>query len=174
MEAFLNPNEILNQIKIPGNITAVDFGCGSGGWTIPLAKKITSGKIYAVDVLEEPISVLKARARMENILNIQFIIGNAEESVKEIKNETCDLVLMTNLLFQCDDKEKVLKEGKRVLRPGGRILVVDWKEHASIGPQEGRFPLGEVERIAKKIGLEIERKMEAGPYHYGIILMIKF
>ena len=46
---------------------AADFGCGSGGWAIPLAKKLEEGKVYAIDILEEPLSALRARAKLEKI-----------------------------------------------------------------------------------------------------------
>lgn len=86
-----------------------------------------------------------------------------------LSDSSCDLVLMTNLLFECDDKKIVLEEGKRVLKKGGKILVVDWKKDASLGPKEGRVAAGEVKKISEEIGLKVEKEFSAGAYHYGLI-----
>ena len=170
MESFLNPNEVLKQLKLKESITAADFGCGSGGWVIPLAKKLEEGKIFAIDILEEPLSALRAKTKLEKIINVQTILADIEKGV-DIAENSLDLVLMTNLLFETENKKKVLEEGKRVLKPGGRILVVDWKIDAPLGPKEGRVSAEEVKKIAEEIGLKLEKEFEAGIYHYGLILV---
>jgi len=80
-----------------------------------------------------------------------------------------DLVLMTNLLFEADDKKGVMEEGKRVLKKGGEILVVDWKVNASTGPEKDRVSAEEVKGIAKDLDLKLEKEFEAGSYHYGLL-----
>jgi len=147
---------------------AADFGSGSGGWAFPLAKKLEEGKVYAIDILEEPLSALRAKAKLEKIFNIETIKSNVEKGSK-LFNESCDLVLMTNLLFECEDKKKVIEEGKRVLKPGGKILVVDWKLDAPLGPKESRVSTEEVKKIAEEIYLKLEKEFEAGSYHYGLV-----
>ncbi|PIR01716.1 MAG: hypothetical protein COV63_03220, partial [Candidatus Nealsonbacteria bacterium CG11_big_fil_rev_8_21_14_0_20_37_68] len=95
-----------------------------GGWVLPLAKKLSEGKVYAIDVLPEPISVLEARMKSEKIFNIQTIQSDIESKKgSTLALSSLDLVLMTNLLFQVEDKKRVLGEGKRVLREGGKVLV---------------------------------------------------
>jgi len=169
-QGFLNPNEILKQLKLKKNMIAADFGSGAGGWAIPLAKKLEEGKVYAIDILEEPLSALKSRAALEKIFNIETIKSDVEKTSKLFRN-SCDLVLMTNLLFEIEDKKKVLEEGKRVLKEGGKFLVVDWKKDASLGPKEGRVSEKEVEELAKELGLKLEKKFTAGLYHWGLILL---
>src|SRR4030042_602922 len=115
MEGFLNPEEVLKQLKLKEGMTAADFGCGSGGWVIPLAKKIEGGKVYAIDILEEPLSALRAKIKLEKIINVETILAFIEQGV-DIFEGSCDLVLMTNLLFEAEDKKKVLEEGKRLLK----------------------------------------------------------
>ena len=70
---FLNPSEVLKQFKLKKGMVAADFGCGAGGWAIPLAKKLEEGKIYAIDILEEPLSALRAKIKLEKIFNIETI-----------------------------------------------------------------------------------------------------
>lgn len=168
MEGFLDPVKILKEMRLRRNMTAVDFGCGSGGWVIPLAKELEEGRVIAVDILEEPLSSLKSRAKMEKILNIETVLANAEKGTDIFEN-SADLVLMTNLLFQCEDRKKVLEEGKKVLKSSGKLLVVDWNPDSSIGPKEGRISQEDVKVLAEGVGLKIKKEFKAGSYHYGLI-----
>lgn len=172
MESFLNPQDILKKLKLKENMIAADFGSGSGAWVLPLAKKLEEGKVYAIDILEEPLSVLKSRANPpaggEKIFNIETVLADVEKGTR-LLDFSCDLVLMTNLLFECEDKKKVMEEGKRVLKEGGKILVVDWKEDASLGPEDGRISAEDVKKTAKDLGLKLEKEFDAGSYHYGLV-----
>ena len=170
MEGFLNPSEVLKRLELRKEMVAADFGSGSGGWTIPLAKHLEEGKVYAIDILEEPLSALKDRAKLEGILNIVPIKSDIEEGTG-LHSESCDLVLITNLLFQVENKKAILEEGKRVLRPGGKILIIDWLIDSPLGPQGGRVSSGEVKEIAKDVDLKVKEEFEAGPYHYGLIFI---
>jgi ubiquinone/menaquinone biosynthesis C-methylase UbiE len=169
MEGFLNPAKILKELRLRKNMTAVDFGCGSGGWAVPLAKELEEGKVIAIDILEEPISALKARIKLEKIANIQTVLADAEKGTDIFENSV-DLVLMTNLLFQCEDKKSVLEEGKRILKKTGKILVVDWDPKASIGPKQEGISIEDVKSLAQEAGLEVKKDFPAGGFHYGIIL----
>jgi ubiquinone/menaquinone biosynthesis C-methylase UbiE len=168
MEGFLNPNEVLNQLKLSGEMIAADFGSGSGGWAIPLAKRLKFGKVYAIDILEEPLSALKNKAEIERVYNIETITSNVEKGVK-LPDLSCDLVLVTNLLFQVEDKKRVLTEAKRILKKGGKILVVDWLLEAFQGPKEGRISPEKIKEMAKNLSLKLEEEFKAGIYHYGLI-----
>jgi ubiquinone/menaquinone biosynthesis C-methylase UbiE len=170
MEGFLNPSEVLKELKLREEMSAADFGSGSGGWVIPLAKQLEGGKVYAVDILGEPLSALKAKLSLEKITNVQLVSADVEKGT-DIFEDSCDLVLMTNLLFEVSDKKKVLEEGKRILKKGGRILVVDWKESAPLGPKTGRVSPQEVKNIALDLNLRIEKEFDAGSFHFGLILV---
>ena len=168
MEGFLNPTEILRQLDLRDYWIAADFGCGSGGWVIPLAKRLKEGKVYAIDVLEEQLSVLGAKINSEKIFNIQTIKANVEKGSSLAQN-SIDLVIMTNLLFQTEDKKSVLEEGKRVLKSGGKLLVIDWNMGTALGPKEGRISADEIKRMAQGLELKLEKEFEAGMYHYGLV-----
>jgi len=170
MAGFLNPETVLRQLRLQKGMVAADFGSGSGGWVIPLAKKLEEGKVFAIDILEEPLSALSSKARMEKLFNVQTIKSDVEQTSKMI-SDSCDLVLMTNLLFEVDNKKQTLSEGKRVLKKGGRVLVVDWKPDAVLGPKEGRVSSEDVKKDTEEVGLKFEKEFEAGPYHYGLVFI---
>jgi len=73
------------------------------------------------------------------------------------------------LLFQIEDKKRVLTEAKRVLKKGGKILVVDWLPEALQGPREGRVSPDEVKKMAEDLNLKLEKEFKAGVFHYGLV-----
>lgn len=147
MEGFLNPNEVLKQLKLRADMIAVDFGSGSGGWAIPLAKKLEDGTVYAIDILEEPLSALRSAMSLEKIRNIRPVRSNVEnKNGSTLPDSSIDLVLITNLLFQTEKREEVFEEARRILKSGGKVLVVDWEEDSPQGPVEGRISEKEVKK----------------------------
>ncbi len=170
MVKFVNPNEVLNKLKLRNDMTAADFGCGSGGWVIPLAKRLEQGLIYAIDIQEEPLSALESKMKAEGIQNIRKVLSDIEiENGSKIPVLSCDLVLMTNLLFQTEKKKEIFMEANRVLKQKGKILVVDWKPESSLGPEQGRISPEEVKELAKESKLKLKKEFSAGDYHYGLV-----
>ena len=163
---FLNPEEILEKLKLNKKMVAADFGCGSGGWTIPLAKKVKW--VFAIDIQEEPLSALRSRMKMEKVFNIDALRGNVEERTTLI-SESCDLVLMTNLLFQVDDIKKVLEEAKRVLKRGGKILIVDWIKDNPLTSEIEWVDFEKIKEIAKNLNLILKEEFLAGNFHKALI-----
>jgi len=170
MVKFVNPTEVLNKIKLKSDMIAADFGCGSGGWVIPLAKKLEEGRVYAIDIQEEPLSALGSKIRLAGLQNIKKILSDLEiENGSKVPALSCDLVLMTNLLFQTEKKKQIFKEADRILKPRGKILVVDWKPESSLGPEEGRVSPEEVKKLAESFKLKLKKEFSAGDYHYGLV-----
>lgn len=169
-EGFLNPQQILENIPLKEDMVACDFGSGSGGWVLPLAKKLNAGVVYAIDILEEAISALNGRVSVAQLFNVKTMVGDVEKGIK-IKEEYFDLVLMTNLLFQVGDKDFVLREAKRVLKPDGMVLVIDWKKDAPVGSTEGRVSLEEVLSMAETAGFKKGKEVPAGSFHWGLLLI---
>jgi ubiquinone/menaquinone biosynthesis C-methylase UbiE len=161
MSYFLNPQKVIDEISLPEEASIADFGCGSGGWVIPLAKKMKDGKIYALDVLKEALSALKGKAEMEKVYNIRTVQCDVERGT-DLQKGALDLVIMSNLLFQVDDKDAVIEEGKRVLRRGGKLLVVDWivkEDDAEI----------KIDKKIKEKGFSFIKKIEAGSQHFAVL-----
>jgi ubiquinone/menaquinone biosynthesis C-methylase UbiE len=131
---------------------------------------LEGGLIYAVDIQDEPISVLRSKIEKEGIANIRLITADLErERGSGIPDRSCDLVLMTNILFQSDDKKALFKEAKRVLNKEAKLLVVDWLPDTSVGPLEERVSPSEVKKVAEEFDFELKDEFQAGNYHYGLV-----
>lgn len=170
-QSFLNPEEVLDQLELCPDMVVAEFGCGSGGFTIPLAKRVEEGLVYSLDIQKAPLSALKSRALLENITNIRAIYSDLEKTKGSTLTESSvDLVLVPNMLFQIKDKSAIISEAKRVLKKKGKLVIIDWLPKAAQGPEKGRISPEEAKEIAEELGFKPEKEFEAGKYHFGLIL----
>ena len=171
-ESFLNPEEILNDFELSPNMVAAEFGCGSGGFAVPLAKKLDEGLVYAIDIQESPLSALKSRTLVENMTNVRIIRSDLEKPKgSTLFPDSLDLVFIPNVLFQIKDKSAIISEAERVLKSKGKLVVIDWLLKASQGPEKGRISPEEVKKITEDAGFKLEKEFEAGKYHYGLVFV---
>lgn len=170
MEGFLNPEEVLNKLDIKEGMLAAEFGCGGGIFAIALAKRIRQGRVYGLDVLEEKLSALRNRAATENVSNIVTIVCDLENPQgSTLRSDYLDLVLIPNLLFQAENKNAIITEGKRVLKPTGQLLIIDWKRDAPLGPKKEGVSVEDIKKAGEELGLKLKNEFSAGAYHFALL-----
>lgn len=173
---FLDPSDVLNKIGIEAGGTFADLGCGSGFFIIPAARLTgADGKVYAVDVFPNALEEVKSRAFFEGLQNIELIRADLEVSGSTgIKDKTVDTVLLVNILHQAEPS-KVMSEAARILKKNGQIVVIDWKKiDVPFGPpKESRITPEEAKKLAEEEGLQFEKEIEAGAYHFGLVFKNK-
>ena len=108
---------------------AVEFGCGPGYFTRVIARN--AKHVTATDL--SPRMIKAARANLRDLRNITFQVQDSESS--SLPSGAYDTVLMANMLHTLDDPVKALKECYRVLKPGGRLLIINYTEEG-MGPVE--------------------------------------
>ncbi len=151
---------------------AADFGTGSGHFAFALAGVLQEGRVYAVDVQKALIERLKSEASHRHLNNIEIIWGDVEQiGGTKLKEASLDLVVIANILFQVEDKKTPLLEAKRVLKPSGRLLIIDWQEsYQGMGPEKKSvFTKDQARALLGEIGFEFVREVEAGSHHYGLL-----
>lgn len=150
-----------------------DLGAGSGHYALAAAPVIGSeGKVYAVDIQEDVLKSLKSEAQVRGLKNIETIWGDFERlGGTKLKDHSLDAVILSNTLFQLDRKAGAAAEIKRILRPGGRLLVVDWAgSYDGLGPPPHRLITEYVaEDLFISAGFHKVKDFRAGPHHYSIV-----
>ncbi|MEA2097808.1 MAG: methyltransferase domain-containing protein [Patescibacteria group bacterium] len=173
---LMNPDDIIKKFRITKGMVVADFGCGAGYFTIPIAKLITnSGKVYAIDVLNSSLESVSSKAKIYGLLNIETIRANVEIiNGSKIEDKTVDLVVLANILFQCNDYNSVISEAKRVTKENGKIVIIDWiPDKVPLGPKfEHCLSEEDVKKLSISNGLRSMGSFNAGSKHYGIIFSI--
>jgi len=170
---FSDPQKIIDQLFLTKGQVVIDMGSGTGFYTKAAARAVGStGHVYAIDLQIDLLRRLKKEAQASNLENVQIVFADLEKPMStKVKDSIADLVIIANILFMIKNKEVILAEAKRVLKPGGRLLVVDWQESfGGIGPQfESVIDRKEAQKLGEASGFTFNSDIEAGSHHYGLI-----
>jgi ubiquinone/menaquinone biosynthesis C-methylase UbiE len=174
VSALLDVNFILQKAQIKERMKVADLGCGTAGYFVfPAAKLVGDrGLVYAVDILKPSLESISRRIRQENIKNISTVWSDLEVyHATKIETESLDVALLINTLFHSQKRAEIIRESIRMVKKGGKILVVEWEATSSpFGPPpEKRVKIESLQAVAEKMGLKIVEKFDAGQFHYGIL-----
>jgi SAM-dependent methyltransferase len=173
-ESLFDVGLILDRLGVDARLRdVVEFGCGYGTFTIPVAKRI-SGIVTTFDIDPAMVERTKQRAAVAGAYNVQYVVRDVFGEGFGGEGESKDACLLFNILH-CEDPVRLLTEAARVVRPGGTVLVIHWR----CDPATPRGPRMEIrpqpERIvgwAEETGLlEVEGgTIDLPPWHYGLRL----
>jgi len=161
-----DPDEILNAVEIKPDFVVADLGCGSGYFTLPLARRVK--KVYGIDVQKEMLDFLEDRLRREGIRNVELLLSDSDDI--PLEKGRVDLLLSVNTLHEFDNKEKTIREMNRVVKKGGKLLIVDFqKKETGFGPPVGiRVSKARAIKLIAESGFKLSTA-KLPPYHYLLI-----
>jgi len=171
---LLDSISILKKIDLSPGMKVADLGCGgSGHFSFQVARIVgDEGVVYAVDILKSVLRTIEVKAKLEGINNIKTVWSNLEVlGAAKIEDGFLDVALLVNILFQSKKHQEIFKETARVLKRGGKLLVIDWKPTGgAFGPPiQNRVKKDSLRMIATGEGFRVREEFEAGQYHFGII-----
>jgi ubiquinone/menaquinone biosynthesis C-methylase UbiE len=114
---------ILEEVGIRPGFHVLDYGCGPGGYTAPLAELVgESGKIYALDIHPLAIRKVKDIASKKRLANVETILSDCQTGLAD---NSMDVVLLYDIFHDLSDPNEILKELHRVLKPDGVLSFSD-------------------------------------------------
>mgnify|MGYP001592971675 FL=1 len=174
---FLHPERTMGRLGIRPGMIVADFGAGTGYFSLPAARLVgESGKVYAIDVQKQAVDLVRSKANLEHLQNVETVWADLERpSGSHLPDASVDLVIVANILFQADAKAEVLAEARRIAKSGGRLAVLEWDQTPfPAGPPAAMCiskPLAR--RLAEEAGFQLEKEFEAGTHHYGLLFVKK-
>lgn len=160
--------EVLGLLALNAGETIADVGAGTGYFSLPLAKAVgANGRVYAVDAQPEMLLWIKGKLNQEAFPNIE--LTHAEAAHTSLPDSSCDLFFMANIWHEIEDQAAVLKESLRVLKPGGRIAILDWRTdvEAVCGPPLAhRIIASNAGKVLDSVGFSQILLAEVGRYSW--------
>ena len=170
---FSDPSQCIEQFDLQSGSRVADLGAGTGAFAIAAAKAVgEAGKIYAVEVQKGLLERLKSEARAARAPNVEVLWGDIERvQGTHLKDASVDACIASNVLFQVEDKDGFVAEVKRILRPNGKFLLIDWSDSfGNIGPHKDHVVTENAAReLFEKAGFQFVKKIDAGEHHYGLV-----
>ncbi|MTK13065.1 MAG: methyltransferase domain-containing protein [Clostridiaceae bacterium] len=166
--AELNPKNTLIKTGFKENMVLCDIGAGTGIFSF-IAAKISSNDIYALEVSDSMIELLKNRMDEQDTKNL--IIKKVDSIQLPLGSNICDMAIMVTVLHEIEDKEYMLNEIKRVLKRKGRLMIIEFhKRKTPIGPPiDHRLSENYVEEICNNNELKPIEKFSLGENLYCAI-----
>ena len=157
-EAFDFREEIVNAIGLEPGDAVADVGAGTGLYTPLLAARVgTAGRVYAVDIVPRFIEHIEAKAAERGLTHVTAVLGTDVST--NLEPGSVDVVFVCDTYHHFEDYESMLRSMHSALRPGGRLVVVDFERIDGVSSE---FTLQHI-RASKEVFTE---EIEAGGFAF--------
>jgi ubiquinone/menaquinone biosynthesis C-methylase UbiE len=150
--------------RVAEGMVCIDFGSGTGTFALPLAQYAgNSGKVYAVDNSAEMMGHIQAKKPPPNVVLVQRDVTQTG-----LDDQIADICLLAFILHEVKQPESLVAEAARLLKPQGRLLVVEWKaELESPGPPKSRrITREQIQQLFGQAGLSLVEYRDWSGNHY--------
>jgi predicted methyltransferase len=169
-DAYQKPDEVVAALGLrPGEVVA-DIGAGSGYFTLRFARAVgDTGRVYAVDVSPEMIRHLNRRLRDEGVRNVVTVLSDPDDPL--LPDASVDCFVIVDTWHHIEDHEKYLRLMTKMLRPGGRIVQIDFqKRELPVGPPLSmKISRDDLVSEMEKAGFRLESEHTFLPYQYFLV-----
>lgn len=165
-DVFLPDGVLVDLLELTGAERVLDYGAGTGRVSVAVADRLTGGSVIAVDESPEMVQLLQARTAESGNVEVVAITENRSP----LQDASVERILAINLLHEVRG-ERALMEMRRLLKPGGFVLVVDWDRArpSDVGPPTAhRYSAGEAHQDLAAAGFQVEPVDADLPYHFAL------
>ncbi len=163
----LRPQALLTEVAgVSEGMTCVDLGSGTGVFAIPMAKIVGKmGSVYAVDNSRDMLDYLVSASPGTTL---KVVLSDVSNTV--LPSAIADLCLAAFVLHELPDPSTALKEALRLLKPGGKIVIVEWRMDSRIGPpSDVKISLERARELLRTTGFEPGEDRNWSINHYVIV-----
>jgi ubiquinone/menaquinone biosynthesis C-methylase UbiE len=124
-EQYQKPEEVTRNMALEKGSVVCEVGAGSGYFTPYLSRAVgANGKVYAEDPQPEFLDVLKQKIASQNLNNVTVVLGTYTDT--NLPDKTCDVAFVLDAYHHFEWPEPMLAAMAKDLKPGGRLIIVDW------------------------------------------------
>lgn len=167
--SFLDPEKVIKNLDVQPGETVLDFAAGAGYWAIPFAKKVgRGGHVFITDPKEGNLEIIRNKAKVNHLENITYIKAPYNSTTIPVQTKV-DLILFSNIFSMTETDNHLIASCKRLSKKGTKLIIIDWKLDAEIGPRKkDRILVGELILEAQNVGFQFKKLLDVGTYHIGL------
>jgi len=169
-DAYQKPHEVVLALGLEDGERIADIGAGAGYFTLRFAQHVgADGRVYAVDINPEMIVHLNQRIRDAGLDNVRTILALPDDPL--LPDASVDDVFLCETWHHIDNHPQYLAVLQRALRPGGRVVIIDFhKTETPVGPpMPMRVSRQEVVREFEQNGFTLVEEHTFLPYQYFLV-----
>ncbi len=173
-DAYQKPDEVLKALALREGEVVADIGAGSGYFALRFARAVgDAGRVYAVDVSPDMIRHLNRRLRDTGIRNVVPVLSDPDDPL--LPDASVDRFVIVDTWHHIDDKEKYLGLMKRMLKPGGKVVHIDFqKRELPVGPPVGmKIARDDLVRQMEAAGFRLVAEHGFLPYQYFLVFTVR-
>jgi len=163
-----DPRRLWRRIGLKSGDIVVDVGAGSGFYAFPAAAVVgPQGRVYAIDISDELVDLMREKAETGKVRNLETVRSSPGRI--PLEDAVADFALLANVFHGIPPK--TIHEAVRLLRPGGRLIDVDWKKRSTPEgpPVQHRLSVPEATAALRAYGLTSVDSFDLGPSHYVLV-----
>jgi ubiquinone/menaquinone biosynthesis C-methylase UbiE len=169
-EAWQKPAEVIKAAGVSPGQTVCDIGAGTGYFALRMAQAVGErGTVFAVDVELKLLSVLLERIEKAGVKNVTPVFALPADPL--LPSRACDLIFVIDTYHHFPDGPAYLKRLARSLKPGGKLVNVDFHaRELPVGPKHNKISREDFLAQAKTAGLALKAEHTFLPYQYFLVL----
>jgi len=173
-DAYQKPAEVVAALGLRAGDVVADIGAGTGYFAVRFARAVgDEGRVYAVDISPEMIRHLNRRVRDEGLRNVVPVLADPDDPL--LPDGSVDWFVIVDTWHHIEDQTGYLRHMKRMLRPGGRVVHIDFqKRELPVGPPVSmKIARDDLVRQMQEAGFVLEKEHTFLPYQYFLVFALR-
>ncbi len=167
-------DQLMAHLGVRPGHQVLDLGCGHHGfWTFPMAQTVgRTGEVHAIDICPAAVKNIKRKSAELRLKHVNPVWADLEK-LKNADLPKSDIALLVNTLYQIKKKPTFLSAISSLLKPQGKLLIVDWKVNSnSYGPpSDQRITEEDMKKWTKRAKLDTLKELYLDDDHFAKVLL---
>jgi ubiquinone/menaquinone biosynthesis C-methylase UbiE/cytochrome c553 len=173
-EAEEHSDALVDALEIREGSRIADVGAGTGYFTWRLARRAgPTGKVLAVDIQQSMLDLAAQNVKARGVVNVEYVLGTADDP--KLAPRSLDVVFIAHSYHEFARPEAMMERVRRSLKPGGRLVVVEYKKENRTAPASTlhRMSFDEIRDEIEQMGFDLDQILDFLPVQHGLIFTVR-
>jgi len=173
-EAEERTDDLVKALEIRGGARVADLGAGTGYFTWRLAREVgPQGRILAVDIQPSMLDLTAQAVQQHGLVNVDYVLATPRDP--KLPAASLDMVFIAYSYHEFADPETTMEAVRRSLKPGGRLVVVEYAKENNLAPAAPlhKMSFDELRSEIEPMGFDLDRILDFLPMQHGLIFTVR-
>jgi ubiquinone/menaquinone biosynthesis C-methylase UbiE/mono/diheme cytochrome c family protein len=167
-------DDLIKSLEIREGARVADIGAGTGYFTWRLARQAgPQGRVIAVDIQQSMLDLAAETVKQHGLVNVDYVLGKPSDP--KLPHRSLDLVFIAYSYHEFTEPETILETIRRSLKPGGRLVIVEYAKESKLAPASTlhKMSFDEIRSEIEPIGFDLDRILDFLPMQHGLIFTVR-